>query len=135
MLVSGCKIGSRTLSIKALLSRIRLIHLGENTASYAAARLVMSRQVWVGLSVTVASRPIKVNSLAFVAPVAHPRRELTSPFLRMGACLAVIYRRLHKCLVPWEKLPEEEKEKDRDMMRGIPVILARAGYAIVKSNK
>ena len=26
------------------------------------------------------------------------------------------------------------KEKDRDMLRGIPEILARAGYAIVKVN-
>ncbi len=43
-------------------------------------------------------------------------------------------KKLHKCLVPWEELPEDEKEKDRDMVRGIPEILARAGYAIVKSN-
>jgi hypothetical protein len=43
-------------------------------------------------------------------------------------------KKQHKCLVPWEKLPEEEKEKDRDMVRGIPVILARAGYAIVKAS-
>jgi hypothetical protein len=43
-------------------------------------------------------------------------------------------KKLNQCLVPWEKLPEEEKEKDRDLVRGIPDILARAGYAIVKSN-
>jgi hypothetical protein len=43
-------------------------------------------------------------------------------------------KKLHKCLVPWEKLPQEEKEKDRDLVRGIPAILARAGYAIVKSG-
>jgi len=30
------------------------------------------------------------------------------------------------------KLPEEEQEKDRDLVRGIPRILAQAGYAIVK---
>ena len=42
--------------------------------------------------------------------------------------------RLHKCLVPWGKLPEDEKEKDRDLVRGIPSILARAGYAIVKAG-
>ena len=34
-------------------------------------------------------------------------------------------RKLHNCLVPWKKLPEEEKEKDRDLVRGIPVILAQ----------
>jgi len=43
-------------------------------------------------------------------------------------------RKLHKCLVPWKELPEEEKIKDRDLVRGIPEILARAGYAIVKSS-
>jgi hypothetical protein len=43
-------------------------------------------------------------------------------------------KKLLKCLVPWDKLPEEEKEKDRMMVRGIPQILARAGYAIIKAN-
>jgi len=33
-----------------------------------------------------------------------------------------------------EELPEGEKDKDRDLVRGIPVILTRAGYAIVKAN-
>jgi hypothetical protein len=40
---------------------------------------------------------------------------------------------LHAALVAWEKLPETEKEKDREMIRQIPKILSRAGYAIVKS--
>jgi hypothetical protein len=43
-------------------------------------------------------------------------------------------KKLHKDLVPWKDLPEEEKEKDRDLVRGIPVILGRAGYVIVKVN-
>jgi hypothetical protein len=43
-------------------------------------------------------------------------------------------KKLHKDLVLWDTLPEEEKEKDRDLVRGIPVILARAGYVIVKVN-
>ena len=50
----------------------------------------------------------------------------------MGACLTVIYKRLHQCLILWEKLPDDEKEKDRDLVRGNPVILTRAGYAIVR---
>jgi hypothetical protein len=41
-------------------------------------------------------------------------------------------RKLHKDLVPWEKLPEEEKEKDRVLVRGIPRILTKAGYTMVK---
>jgi hypothetical protein len=43
-------------------------------------------------------------------------------------------KKLHKLLISWDKLPEEKKEKDRDLVRGIPEILARAGYAIVKST-
>jgi hypothetical protein len=43
-------------------------------------------------------------------------------------------KRLHNCLVPWKELPENEKEKDRDLVRGIPMVLARAGYAIVNVN-
>jgi len=38
------------------------------------------------------------------------------------------------CLVAWKDLPEEEQKKDIDLVRGIPKILARAGYAIVKTH-
>ena len=43
-------------------------------------------------------------------------------------------KKLHKALVPWEKLPKKEKDKDREMVRGIPRILARAGYAVEKTG-
>jgi hypothetical protein len=60
---------------------------------------------------------------------------------------------LHKDLLPWRKLtdeeraqlapyeaaaigpgelPDQEKEKDRVLVRGIPKILAQAGYTVVK---
>lgn len=39
---------------------------------------------------------------------------------------------LHSALVPWNELSEEDKEKDRVMVRQIPLILAQAGYTIVK---
>jgi len=42
--------------------------------------------------------------------------------------------KLNQCLVPWSELPEEEREKDRDMVRGIPRMLARGGYAVVKTH-
>lgn len=41
-------------------------------------------------------------------------------------------RKLHKDLVDWDKLPETEKEKDRVLVKGIPQILAKAGYMMVK---
>jgi hypothetical protein len=41
-------------------------------------------------------------------------------------------KKIHESLEPWEDLSEEERDKDREMIRGIPKILAKAGYAIVK---
>jgi hypothetical protein len=37
-------------------------------------------------------------------------------------------------LVVWEDLAEDEKEKDRDLVRGIPNILYRAGYTIIRAK-
>jgi hypothetical protein len=41
-------------------------------------------------------------------------------------------KKLHSALVDWDKLPEHEREKDRVLVKGIPQILARAGYMMVK---
>jgi hypothetical protein len=41
-------------------------------------------------------------------------------------------QQLHQALVPWVELSEEDKEKDRVMVRQIPDILAHAGYTIVR---
>lgn len=38
--------------------------------------------------------------------------------------------RLHPMLIPWEELPEEEREKDRDSIRALPELLSAAGYTI-----
>ena len=40
--------------------------------------------------------------------------------------------KLHKSLIPWENLSEDEKEKDRSLVNGIPKILSKAGYSIIK---
>jgi hypothetical protein len=37
-------------------------------------------------------------------------------------------------LVPYADLPEDIREHDRNMVRGIPTFLAKAGYAIVRSG-
>lgn len=41
-------------------------------------------------------------------------------------------KKLHEYLVDWDKLSKKIKEIDRDLIRGIPQILAKAGYAVVK---
>ena len=41
-------------------------------------------------------------------------------------------RKLSPYLVPWEGLPEEIKDLDRDAIRALPTFLARAGFAIIR---
>jgi hypothetical protein len=42
----------------------------------------------------------------------------------------------HPCILPWDdpKLPESEKDKDRDAIRAIPRYLAAAGYEVIKQT-
>ena len=40
--------------------------------------------------------------------------------------------RFNEYLLPWDELPEAVQHVDRDLVRGIPTILSRAGYAVVK---
>ncbi len=44
-------------------------------------------------------------------------------------------RKVHEAYLPWNDLPEEQKEKDRNLVREIPTILARAGYVIVRARR
>jgi hypothetical protein len=41
-------------------------------------------------------------------------------------------KKLHPCLVPWKELPEEEKEKDRQAVGGIPGFLGQFGFEIYR---
>ena len=41
-----------------------------------------------------------------------------------------VARRLSPLLVPWEELPEAERDKDRDGVRSLPELLAAAGYEL-----
>jgi hypothetical protein len=41
-------------------------------------------------------------------------------------------RRLHPLLVSWDELNEDDKDRDRDPVREIPAMLARAGFRIVR---
>jgi hypothetical protein len=40
--------------------------------------------------------------------------------------------RRHPCLVPWERLPEHEREKDRSVVRNIPGVLAEIGLRVAR---
>jgi RyR domain len=43
-------------------------------------------------------------------------------------------RKIHPLLVPWSELADAEKDKDANTIRTLPVLLARAGYAIVRKS-
>lgn len=40
--------------------------------------------------------------------------------------------RVHNCLVPWEQLPEDQKEKDRNTVRTLPAVLAKVRLKVVR---
>jgi hypothetical protein len=40
----------------------------------------------------------------------------------------------HACLVPWEDLPEDEKDKDRNFVRKLPHVLAGVGLQIYRTK-
>jgi RyR domain len=42
--------------------------------------------------------------------------------------------KLHPCLIPWSGLPEDEREKDRILVKRIPQILASVGYGVIRVN-
>ena len=43
--------------------------------------------------------------------------------------------RTHPDLLSWDQLPQETKEKDRNIVRGLPQILAQAGFQIIRISK
>ena len=43
-------------------------------------------------------------------------------------------RKLHPMLVPWDDLPEHEKDKDRDTLRNLPALVAKSGFTVRKTT-
>ena len=41
---------------------------------------------------------------------------------------------LHNLLIPYDELPEEEKQKDRDTLNNIPILLDKVGYRIAPTS-
>lgn len=42
--------------------------------------------------------------------------------------------RVHEAYLPWEDLPSDQQDKDRNLIRRIPTILEAAGYAIARTE-
>ncbi|MGH2557012.1 MAG: RyR domain-containing protein, partial [Actinomycetota bacterium] len=43
--------------------------------------------------------------------------------------------KVHEAYRPWGELPESQRVKDRDLVRDLPEIVARAGYAVVRGGR
>ncbi|MCL0048456.1 RyR domain-containing protein, partial [Dehalococcoidia bacterium] len=44
-------------------------------------------------------------------------------------------KKITPTIVPWDDLPEEERQKDRDTVRGLPAFLAGAGFQVYRSRR
>jgi len=75
------------------------------------------------------------NEPSFHFPGKHVEILAEDEHERWNQSMLDEVKKQHPCLVLWKELPKDEKEKDRDLVRGIPMILTRAGYAVVKANR
>ncbi|HII99085.1 MAG TPA: PAS domain-containing protein [Methanoregula sp.] len=44
-------------------------------------------------------------------------------------------QKIHDCIIPWEELPEAEREKDRNAVRALPGILAKVYLKIIRLDQ
>lgn len=59
---------------------------------------------------------------------------ISSTFRDMHAKRTNKARKLHKDLLPWHDLSDDEQERDRVLVKGIPRILEKAGYTMARSG-
>jgi phage shock protein PspC (stress-responsive transcriptional regulator) len=76
------------------------------------------------------------DEIELLAEMEHDRwcDERTSEGCRYGP-VRDEKNKIHNCLLPWEKLPEENKEVNRNTVRAIPKVLALVGLEIYRIDK
>ncbi len=81
------------------------------------------------------SAPMTTAEVELLAPQEHERwrRDLEEDGWRIGSERDP-ERRTHPMLIDWDQLPEAEREKDREAVRGIPALLAAAGYSVRRTR-
>lgn len=74
--------------------------------------------------------PLDRNQVEELAHMEHDRwcNDLRRDGWRVTDGRKDPHRKLHPDLVGWEQLSEADREKDRDAIRALPAILARAGF-------
>jgi hypothetical protein len=75
-------------------------------------------------------RPVEIEMMG---KLEHKRRMRE----KISSCWTFGHRdaseKTHSCLVEWEELPGNEKEKNRDVGDILPVVLASINYEIVRN--
>jgi len=71
------------------------------------------------------------NEVTLMAQLEHDHwcREKTSESWKYGSEKDPV-KKTNPSILPWEELPEGEKEKNKKFIRDLPVLLARAGFQI-----
>jgi hypothetical protein len=44
-------------------------------------------------------------------------------------------QKIHDCIIPWEQLPEAQRQKDRNAVQALPGVLAKVYLKIVRLDK
>ena len=84
-------------------------------------------------SVTDLELPLSADLLDALAREEHERwmSAIEDQGWRPTAGVKDPVEKLHPLLVPWESLPEAERQKDRDAFQALPRMLAMIGYRLV----
>lgn len=111
-------------------------------SSRAAADHIRVKLRTIGLDMTKSSsaKPVKFrpapDQLTMLAQLEHRRYCVERRINKWKPGEKTDYQQMiHECLVGWEKLSKEEKQKDFDQLTAIPTILKEAGFNIVKLEK
>lgn len=86
-----------------------------------------------------AEKPAPFNPAAkesmMLAKLEHCRWVVEKELLNWSPGARTDYdRKIHACLVAWDKLSDDEKKKDMDQVRALGEALRAGGYAIVKAG-
>lgn len=75
------------------------------------------------------------NEIEIMAMMEHERfvEERKRDGWKVGP-VKDIKKRINPTLVPWDELPEEEKNKDREVVKNLPANLAEAGFKIYRTR-
>ena len=141
LIVKGYKYGSVTQESKkenGLLKPYTILSEDEKESNRKNVRDIPNKLATVGYSMVAArgsETPGKfqnddIEKLAIMEHERWMQEKLDTGW--QYAKMTDKAKKLHQCLVSWDKLPEDEKEKDRVLVRGIPDILAKAGYIMVR---